>query len=195
MVDQHAGDLAARRARPALQRLAVLARAGSRPRGRRRCGPTAAARVTGRVPRYAATSTPCAASASLPALEVEHLVPAVEPRAGAPRRLDHVGEPAIAAREHALDERDAAVVMLEPQARARARRAARRIACLRRISSLGILRAPLQRRVRLGHVRADADRDLGATARRAPRPMREHALRRSRRCRGRRRPPRSAGRS
>src|SRR5207237_180918 len=29
---------------------------------------------------------------------------------------------------------------------------------------LGVLRAPLQRGVRLGHVRADADRDLGAVA-------------------------------
>src|SRR4051812_46942648 len=47
-----------------------------------------------------------------PAIELEDLLPAVEPGAGAPHRLDDIGEPAIAARQHALDERHAAVVVL-----------------------------------------------------------------------------------
>ena len=106
VVDEHAGDLAARRARPALQRLAVLARAGSRPRARRRCGPTAAARVTGRVPRYAATSTPCSRERRAASARARAALPS---RRSA-RRARHAAsitsrEPAIAAREHALDER------------------------------------------------------------------------------------------
>jgi hypothetical protein len=136
--------------------------------------------VTGRVPRYDATSTPCCASAAVQLLVIERFVPAIEPRARAPHGLDHVRQPAIAAREDALDERDAAVVVLEPHA-AIAIGVAQHL-LLATDLVLGILRGPLQRRVRLGHVRADADRDLGLLAAQDAPPDLAACAARSRRC-------------
>src|SRR6185436_4610211 len=102
VVDQHAGDLAVLAEQEAVLEADVDV-VPRQPRGHR-----AGAEVRGDVDAVRVER-------GRPALELEHLVPAVEPRPGAPHRLDHAGEPAIAAREHALDERDPAVVVLEPQ--------------------------------------------------------------------------------
>src|SRR5206468_3976530 len=99
---------------------------------------------------------------ALPALDVEDFIPAVEPRAFAPDVFDYIGEPAISPSKHALDERDAAVVMLEPEV-AIAQRAAQDLLLALDLVEW-ILRAPLERCVGLGHVRAHADRDLGFVA-------------------------------
>src|SRR5262249_31527000 len=101
-----------------------------------------------------------------PALAVEDFVPAVEPTAVAPGVLGHVGEPAIAPREHAFNERDPAVVMLQAEPSPGLDRPHGRAqdALLAPDLGLVVLRAPLQRRVWLRHVRAHADRDLGAPA-------------------------------
>src|ERR671920_1275047 len=49
-----------------------------------------------------------------PALEGEVLAPAVEPAALAPHPLDHPADPAVAAREQALDDARLAVVVAQP---------------------------------------------------------------------------------
>src|SRR5439155_10264844 len=115
VMDQRAGDLAARRARPALHRPAVLAEQEAIlepyveviPRQPRADRPRAEIRRD---------VDAVGGERALPAIDVEDLFPAVEPRAIAPHRFDHVAEPAVAAREHALDERHAGIVILEPQA-------------------------------------------------------------------------------
>ena len=128
----------------------------------------------------------------VPQVEAKAFVPAVEAAAEAERALEHVG--AGAGRRARRCPRCATGGSRASSGRpAGAAAASASIACLRVGLRLAVHRRPLERRVRLGHVGRHRDRHLGApkvaTGRcpaRAPR---------SRRCRARPRPPRSAGRS
>src|SRR5207247_3952711 len=98
----------------------------------------------------------------VPARQRELLVPAVEAAAVAPHALDDVGETAIAARQDALDVAEAGLVILERDALAL--RLLAQHALLAQHVVDRVHRAPLERRVRLGHVRADRDGDVGVVA-------------------------------
>jgi hypothetical protein len=122
-----------------------------------------------------------------PHLQAEAVVPAVEARALAPRRLDHIRERPITAAQQALDPRHRALVVLELHVLG-----ARHLAqepLLAHDLLVRILRAPLERRVRLGHVRGHGHghvrvvADLLAHAPQAPAGLRDadHVLVRLRR--------------
>ena len=171
-LDGHAarrGDLAAARAALPDRHAGVAAGAGVAEARRAQVAVAAAAAVAlGQAQRAQRTVVDGGAARAagverrLPARLVEQLLPAVEARAGAPRVLDHRRHPPIAAGQEALDPRHAAVVVLQPQLAIAHGHAQERL--LAADLGVGVLRAPLQRRVRLGHVRRHADRDLGLAA-------------------------------
>src|SRR6185503_17752994 len=98
-----------------------------------------------------------------PDLEPAVVGPAVEARAPALRRLDHVGQAAIAARQDALQERHLGVVPLELDAAPAELAAEEALAGARLLDAE--LPGPLEGRMRLRRERGDARGDTEAPAR------------------------------
>src|SRR6266516_1249973 len=108
-----------------------------------------------------------ARGAPLPALVAEVLTPTVEAGAIFPHGLDHLRYPAVTAREETLDDRRLAPVVTVTDAAPVARVAAQRAAERREPTVYcagAALRRPLERRVRLGHERADRHGAADVTA-------------------------------
>src|SRR5690606_38604892 len=96
-----------------------------------------------------------------PAVEREVLAPAVEPAARLPHGADHLADAAVTTGQQALDDRRLAVVVAVPDRPAVLLVGAQRVAQHAQPPVDGLvvaLRGPLERRVRLGHERADRHR-------------------------------------